>query len=102
MALFGVAGDAVAEWCGSANEPALFEVWPENEKALDVFLSMSTQWRWSGGMQSQRVGLDFTTFELELKSAGIKSKQAHTIFGDIKRMERAALKVWRDSPIQTT
>lgn len=60
-------------------------------------MSMATQWRWIPGMEPQRDGLDFTTFDMELAAAGVKKKRAVTVFQDIKAMERAALNAWREA-----
>lgn len=45
-------------------------------------------------MAPQRDGLDFTTFDLELKAAAVKKKREIEVFRDIKVMERSALATW--------
>ncbi|WP_307720715.1 DUF1799 domain-containing protein [Duganella sp. BJB476] len=93
--MFGVDPDIAAEWVGQDDEPEQFEVWPENARTFSIFMSMSTQWRWIPGMEPQRDGLDFTTFQLELATAGVKKKQVTEVFQGVKVMERAALNTWR-------
>ncbi len=93
--MFGVDPGEAADWVGLQDEPEQFEVWPENAQTFKIFMSMATQWRWIPGMQPQRDGLDFTTFELEMSAAGVKKKQVTDVFQGIKAMERAALNAWR-------
>ena len=51
---------------GARREPDTWlDVWRENERAVDVFCAMSTQWRWSEG---RRVGLDLTALPVALGS----------------------------------
>jgi hypothetical protein len=95
LALFGVAPDEAADWIGEEDEPECFGIWPENAAAFRVFMSMSTQWRWTGGMEPQREGLDYTTFDFEIESAGVKKKRRVDVFRGVKVMERAALVAWQ-------
>ena len=61
---------------------------------LLVFLSMSTQWRWTGGMDPRRCGLDDSVLKLHFAMAGIGKKVQPQAFRDLRSMEAAALEVW--------
>lgn len=51
---------------GGRREPDTWlDVWRENERAVDLFCAMSTQWRWSEG---RRVGLDLAALPVALGS----------------------------------
>ncbi|OFJ49603.1 hypothetical protein BA896_012730 [Janthinobacterium lividum] len=72
----------------------MFEVYPENGKTLKVFLSMSTQWLYTGGMESHRCGLNHAVFLLHADSHGVPRKQRPAVLAGIVTMEHAALDVW--------
>nr|WP_295991762.1 DUF1799 domain-containing protein [Rugamonas sp.] len=78
------------------SEPQKFEVYQENWKALLVFLSMATQWRWTGGMTSRREGLEYGAFPIAFEAVGIKKKNRRDIIVDVQSMERASLAVWNN------
>lgn len=57
---------------------------------------MARQWRWSGGMESQRVGLDHGVLPLHFEMASIRKKQRKAVFDGLQAMECAALGAWND------
>lgn len=94
MALFGVDVSGVEEWAAEPEHPDVFEVYPENAKACEVFMSMSTQWIWTGGMESRRAGLNHAVFPLHLDKCRISKKDRFAVMDDVQTMEHAALAVW--------
>lgn len=96
LASFGVNELDAAEWVDIEDEPEQFEVYKENWRALQVFLSMSTQWRWTGGMASMRAGLDYGVIHHSYEAFGVKRKEQPAMFFAIRSMERAALAAWSE------
>jgi len=90
---------------GEADEKAdpLFEVWPENWPALELFLDCSTQWRCvampegTAGMVSAiwsrivRTGLDYTAVRSALMMRRVPVKWQGELLDDLQAMEYAAL-----------
>ena len=72
-----------------------FEVWPENEEAIDVFLELGSSWDWvAPGMGDPvRVGIRATEIESTLRVLGFRGARRIELFRDIRVMERAALEV---------
>jgi hypothetical protein len=66
-------------------------VWPENWPVLEVFLSMATQWIWTGGMESRRAGLNYTALPLVYEGLDISPERRPDIFRGLRVMEIAAL-----------
>jgi hypothetical protein len=60
-----------------------FEVWQENWLIVEVFLAMSRQWIWTGGMEPQRAGLNLAA--LPVVYEGLE------VFQGLRVMESAAL-----------
>jgi hypothetical protein len=60
---------------------------------VEVFLAMSTQWRWTGGMESRRAGLDYASLPAVYEGLQVKKKRRPEVFQGIKVMEGAALEV---------
>jgi hypothetical protein len=89
----GIASEAATKWAGD-EEWADFEVFPENAQALSVFLSMNTQWQWTGGMQSFRCGLNHAVLPLHMDKVGVPRKRRFAVMDDVQVMERSALEVW--------
>jgi len=54
---------------------------------------MDTQWRWTGGMEPRRSGLDFTALAPVLDGLQVPRKRRAEVFRGLKVMERAALEV---------
>lgn len=68
--------------------PTGVEIWAENERSVDVFISMGTQWR--VGMAGA-TGLDYGPLPFVMRTQGIKRSDWTTILDDIRVMEMAAL-----------
>jgi hypothetical protein len=75
--------------------PAEFAVWPENWLILEVFLAMSNQWIWTGGMESCRDGLNLAALPVVYEGLGVPRKKRQEVFQGLKCMEAAALEVLR-------
>lgn len=63
-----------------------FELWPENERPLEIFLSLQTQWRFG---PAGATGLDYAGVAWALRMMRVKSTPE--LFDQIRLMERAAL-----------
>ena len=61
---------------------------------LLVFLSMATQWRWTGGMEPRRCGLDDSVMAWHFAMNGIENHAQPQAFRDLRAMEAAALDAW--------
>ena len=70
-----------------------FEVWPENEDAVDVFLELGNAWDWvvPGMGEARRVGIRATEIESTLRLLGYRAARRKELFRDVRVMERAAL-----------
>jgi hypothetical protein len=65
------------------------DVWPDNVEAVNVFVEVSTQWRYAG--MGSPSGLDYPSIESTLRMTGIPRKRWAGLFADVRVMERAAL-----------
>lgn len=79
--------EAVAS--GAAPEEEHFEVWPENWEAVQLFLRLSSQWRY--GAMGGVIGLDYPSVESVMRMLRVKDKA--TMLDELQVMERAALEV---------
>lgn len=70
------------------------EVWPENWQTVDLFISISTQWRIGMGGPT---GLDYNVLFRVLDSKGLPKDDWDQSFDDIRIMESAALEAMRQS-----
>ena len=87
-ARYGIPLDVLMETAEA--EPELFEVWPENDLSLGVFLTCSTQLRYrTVGQGSIVSGLDYTAVETVLRPRKVCEKSR--IFDDVRHMEMAML-----------
>jgi hypothetical protein len=73
-----------------------FEVYPENWRAVQVFLALSTQWRTVAisTMTKARIvhtGLDYAAIETVFRMMGVRPKRRAAIFQKLRVMEEAAL-----------
>jgi hypothetical protein len=68
------------------------EVWPDNILSVNVFISMSTQWRTGA---AGATGLDYTALEATMRMMGITANGE--ILEDIRVLEDAALETMRKS-----
>lgn len=69
-------------------EPEPFEVYEENEQAIDVFLAASTQWKFNAA--GHPIGLDYQGVQALLSLYEIQNKKQ--VFLDMQIMERTVLK----------
>jgi hypothetical protein len=67
-----------------------FWLWPENQAAWNLWLSVQTQWRTGmGGRES----LDYPGVEVVMRH-GVRPKDRRRRFAEIQLMERVALRTW--------
>lgn len=94
------AGDA-SDWLDDDeedDEEILFPVYPENVQALEVFISMSTQWRMVGTMQSLHyTGLDYSVLGEMWLVNDVKKKDRPKVFEQLRILERAAMPILNGS-----
>lgn len=64
------------------------EVWPENEKAVDVFSASHTQWRMC---DFGPIGLDYTALPVVMDFVGIEKDERTGVFECIRLLEAAWL-----------
>ena len=65
---------------------------PENVKAVEVFISVQTQWRVSiGGV----TGLDYTALHHAMSMMGVRRRDRRDLFDRVRIMELAALDTQR-------
>lgn len=69
------------------------ELWPCNWTAFIVFEAMSTQWR--AGMCGA-TGLDYTALPVVMQMCGVAADEQPAVFADIRVMEDAALRAFRE------
>jgi hypothetical protein len=70
--------------------PDEFEIWPENDVSLGVFLRCSTQWRYrTEGECSRLTGLDYPAVETVMRLCEVE--KTGEVFNDIRAMELAIL-----------
>lgn len=73
------------------HEPDDCEVWPENWKALEIFMMCRTQWRVIAGMGGVSYqGLDYTSLNSVIDRK-VKPKQRERVFDDVLLIESGAL-----------
>ena len=66
------------------------EVWPENWKTVEVFVSMMTQWQ-TAGMNGTLVGLRYEALPAVMRYCAVPVADRGEIFHNLRSMERAAL-----------
>lgn len=65
-------------------------VWPQNEEALRVYLSVDTQQRWiTAGDGAVFLGLDYAGARAGIRAAGLKLTPA--LWADVQVIEAAAV-----------
>lgn len=67
-------------------------MWPDNWQALDVFVALQTQWRFS---QIGPTGLDYSALGAVMRLRGVKKRDRADTFEAIRIMESEALDVMR-------
>jgi hypothetical protein len=71
-----------------ANES--IEIWPENQQALNLFTSISTQWRVGAGGPT---GLDYNVLFTRMARMGLSDERYEQLFDDIRVIESEALAI---------
>ena len=94
MAVLGIVEAEPPKWAGEEGAQDAFEVYAENALSLSVFLSMSTQWQWTGGMESHRCGLNHAVLPLHMDKCSVPRKRRFEVMADVQAMEHSALEVW--------
>ncbi len=74
------------------DEEELFEIWPENADALELFIALQTQWRVAAGFGVAYLGLDYAGVEHAMRLRGVKRAERARLFEKIQAMESAALR----------
>lgn len=69
------------------------DIWPDNAKALRVFIAMLTQWRYDF---SGRTGLDYSALPEVWERTHIKPRHRDDVFDCLRVMEDAALECIRE------
>lgn len=64
------------------------EVWPDNLPAVNLFISMSTQWRVGMGGAT---GLDYAALPAVMAMLCIEESERPQVFEDLRIMESAAI-----------
>lgn len=88
-----MASDETAAWIGIEAMPEHFEVWEENWPTLEVFLAMSDQWIWTGGMEPRRAGLNLCALPVVYEGLQVRKKKRPEVFRGVKDMAAAALEI---------
>lgn len=65
-----------------------FEIWPENEKSISLFSSVSTQWRMGF---SGPTGLDYNVLFARMNRMKLSDQEYEDLFQDIRVIESEAL-----------
>jgi len=87
---FGVSDAHAFDLVDPSVETDLFEVWPENAQAVEIFtFYLATQWRMVAGMSVAAIGLDYAKVWQLLRDLRVRKRRA--MFEDLVVMERAAL-----------
>jgi hypothetical protein len=85
-ARYGIPLELLQEAVGNPQES--FEIWPENNIALGIFLRCTTQFRYRrNGEREQICGIDYSALESILRIHSIEN--APEVFEDIRAMELA-------------
>lgn len=66
------------------------EVWPENEKPLEVFMFMGTQWRMGAAGPT---GLDYNVLPLAFEVCGVGKKWRADVTQAVRVLEGEALSI---------
>ena len=71
-------------------------IWPDNQAAVELFISISTQWRTG---PSGMTGLDYNVLFVRLDRMQLNPEQHEQLFQDVSRIEIEALAaVHQNSP----
>lgn len=87
MAAWGAAPDALDDYLGPRSD---FEVWPENENAVWLFLRSQSQWVYAG-MNGVRTGLNYAGVATVLAHSGWTADEQREAFAGLQVIEFAVL-----------
>lgn len=71
--------------------PPPVELWAENQKALELFIALDSQWR--TGFNG-RTGLDYNVLPVVFDLHGVEEADRKELFPKLQIMEREALKIF--------
>lgn len=66
------------------------EIWPENQQAINLFISISTQWRVGAGGPT---GLDYNVLFTRMARMDLSDERHEQLFDDIRVIESEALAI---------
>lgn len=66
------------------------EIWPENQQAINLFTSISTQWRVGAGWPT---GLDYNVLFTRMARMDLSDERHEQLFDDIRVIESEALRI---------
>ena len=66
------------------------EIWPENQQAINLFTSISTQWRVGAGGPT---GLDYNVLFMRMARMDLSDERHEQLFDDIRVIESEALAI---------
>jgi len=66
------------------------EIWPENHQAIQLFISLSTQWRVGAGGPT---GLDYNVLFTRMERLGLTPERYEQLFDDVRVIESEALTI---------
>jgi hypothetical protein len=66
------------------------EIWPENQQAINLFTSISTQWRVGAGGPT---GLDYNVLFTRMARMDLSDERHEQLFDDIRVIESEALRI---------
>lgn len=70
----------------------VFEIWPENEKAVELALQLTTQWRTVSGLSGERkTGLDYSAVLATMMMQRISPRLRPALFAQVQAFEHAIL-----------
>jgi hypothetical protein len=97
MLVFGIADEIDDVPREDDFEGECYGYWPDTHLTLNVFLELQTQWEMVGVEgELVRTGLRWAAVEILMDNTnGIPRKSRSAMFEQIRRMERAALNVFR-------
>lgn len=68
------------------------DIWPDNVQAVNVFISMATQWRIG---PNGVTGLDYNALAFVMRANDVKEADRAAVFDDLRTLEDAALETIR-------
>lgn len=95
MAALGAPAEVAREATATAEAADAVEVWPENEGAVRVFLSMGTQWR-RAGLSGIPTGLDYAALTVVCRAH--RARLDGALLARIGVIETAALAAMLKKP----